>query len=171
MTTDVPSQDWYRSAVAFVRQRHAGKRDALGAPYHLHFERVAARLLRLFPTATRGQIEAALLHDALEPGDGKIADLGALGLDPEAVRIIAAITLPQDGRSYVQYIADLAATGDVPSVQVKLADNLDATEFYSSRPSLEARAVLRDRYDPCRLLLQAALIRAEHPAVTASELG
>ncbi len=158
MTSPVHDQDWYRAAIALVRQRHGGKTDALGHPYHLHFERVADRLMRLFPRASRGQVEAALLHDALEPGAGTPLDIAAIGLDEEAVRIIRHITLPTDGRSYLQYVADLAATGDVAAVEVKLADNLDATEFYSTRTDAAAMALLADRYDPSRRLLQQALI-------------
>lgn len=157
--TAAQEKRWFRAAMAFVRVRHGDRQDALGAPYYRHFERVAERLIRLFPAATRGQIEAALLHDLLEPG-GDPVDLAALDLDPEAVRIIRLITLPTDGRSYLQYAADLAASGDVPAIQVKLADNLDATEFYSTRAEAAAQRMMLDQYDPTRRILQNALIAA-----------
>jgi (p)ppGpp synthase/HD superfamily hydrolase len=159
VTDAVHDQQWYGAALAFVRSRHQGRLDALGAPYYQHFERVAHRLVRLFPNATRGQIEAALLHDVMEPADVPV-DLTSLDLDSEAARIIARITLPTDGRSYLQYAADLAASGDVAAIQVKLADNLDATEFYSTRPDPSAQHLVLEQYDPTRRILQDALIAA-----------
>jgi (p)ppGpp synthase/HD superfamily hydrolase len=156
---EVQDQNWFRAAMALVRSRHGDRVDALGAPYYQHFERVALRLMRLFPQATRGQIEAALLHDALEPA-GEPVDLAALDLDAEAIRIIQRITLPLDGRSYLQYAADLAATGDLAAIQVKLADNLDATEFYSTRADPSAQQMVLSQYDPTRRILQNALIAA-----------
>ena len=159
MTHDIRNEDWYRTAYAAACQRHPDDLDQLGSPQHLHFERVALRLLRLFPEATRGQVEAALLHDALEPGAGPPVDLAGLGVTDEAIRIIERITLPADGRTYLQYIADLAASGDIAAVQVKLADNLDATEVYSSRPTRAAQAMIEDTYNPSRRILQDALIR------------
>jgi (p)ppGpp synthase/HD superfamily hydrolase len=161
MNQAIEDQDWYRAARDAVRARHAGKLDKLGRPYHDHFERVAARLRRLFPGATRAQIEAALLHDALEPGEADIASLCSVGVSEEAIRIIERITLPRDGRSYLDYIAELVSSGDRDAIEVKLADNLDATEFYSTRPTAEARALMQDQYDPSRRMLQDGLISAE----------
>jgi (p)ppGpp synthase/HD superfamily hydrolase len=154
----IENEEWFRRARDEVRVRHTGKTDKLGAPYHEHFERVADRLLRLFPAATRPQVEAALLHDALEPGGTTEANLEAIGVTPEALRILRHITLPTDGRSYLQYIADLAATGDREAIEVKLADNLDATEYHSTRATTESRALMAETYDPSRLMLQDALI-------------
>ncbi len=160
MTRGIEGEDWYCRARDEMRVRHAGKTDKLGAPYHAHFERVADRLLRLFPAASRPQVEAALLHDALEPGGTTIAALEAIGVTPEALRILRHITLPTDGRSYLQYISDLGETGDREAIEVKLADNLDATEYHSTRASAESRAIMAETYDPSRLMLQDALLAA-----------
>ena len=160
MTRPTEAQDWFRRARDEVRARHAGKTDKLGAPYHEHFERVADRLLRLFPHATRAQIEAALLHDALEPGNTDAAALTALGVTEDAVRILRRITLPTDGRTYLQYVADLGATTDREAIEVKLADNLDATEYHSTRTDPASRVAMQDIYDPSRRMLQDALIAA-----------
>ncbi len=154
---------WYRRTLAFVMERHAGKTDALGWPYYQHFERVAARLVRLYPKASRAQIEAALLHDALEPGGPGPVDLDGLELDPATAAIIRRITLPTDDRDYLTYAAELAATGDVPAIEVKLADNLDATEYYGSRSDAKAQALAVERYDATRRILQSALIAAACP--------
>ena len=69
-------------------------------------------------------------------------------MTPEALRILRHITLPTDGRPYLQYIADLGATGDREAIEVKLADNLDATEYHSTRATAESRAIMAETYDP-----------------------
>lgn len=154
---NVADQDWYKETVEFVRQRHVGKTDKLGWPYYEHFTKVAERLVRLFPEATRSQIEAALLHDALEPGNCTVEDLEARGYGEDTIRILQRITLPTDDRPYQAYIEGLVATGDLAAVQVKLADNLDAYEFYSTRPDELAKRMLRERFEPARRALQDAL--------------
>ena len=153
----VKSQSWYKSTLAFVQKRHHGKVDNLGWPYYQHFERVADRLIRLFPEATQAQVQAALLHDALEPGECSVEELQSAGIVPEAIAIIRRISLPQDGRSYLEYVKDLVATGDVAAVQVKLADNLDAVEFYSTRKDPKSKHILETRYEPSRKMLQEGL--------------
>jgi (p)ppGpp synthase/HD superfamily hydrolase len=157
----VKSEAWYQETLAFVQKRHLGKADKLGWPYYQHFERVADRLIRLFPQATPAQVQAALLHDALEPGECSIEDLQAQGIVPEAIAIIQRISLPQDGRAYLEYVRDLVGSGDVAAVQVKLADNLDAVEFYSTRTDSESKRILETRYEPCRKMLQDGLL-AKH---------
>src|SRR5690242_12402682 len=111
-------KDWYRTALELVKERHAGKADKLGWPKYEHFERVADRLVRFFPDATPAQVQAALLHDALEPGESSIDALSRRGVSPDAIAILEKIKLPTDGRDYLQYIRDLVATGDVSAIQV-----------------------------------------------------
>jgi (p)ppGpp synthase/HD superfamily hydrolase len=151
------NKDWYRSALELVKERHTGKLDKLGWPKSEHFERVADRLVRLFPSATPAQIQAALLHDALEPGESSIAILRQRGIGEDTIAILEKIKLPTDSRDYLQYIKDLVATGDISAIQVKLADNLDAFEFYSTRSDTESKQILQDRYEPARRMLQAGL--------------
>ena len=153
----VKSEPWYRSTLAFVQKRHEGKVDKLGWPYYQHFERVADRLIRLFPDASQAQIQAALLHDALEPGECSAEELKTEGIVSDAIAIIQRISLPQDGRTYLEYVRDLVASGDVAAVKVKLADNLDAVEFYSTRTDPESKQILETRYEPSRKMLQEGL--------------
>lgn len=153
----IKGESWYQSTLVFVQKRHLGQVDKLGWPYYQHFERVADRLVRLFPQATQAQVQAALLHDAAEPQGCPVEDLQAHGVIPEAIAIIRRISLPQDGRSYLAYIEDLAASGDIAAVQVKLADNLDAAEFYSTREDAESKRMLETRYEPARRMLQEGL--------------
>jgi len=153
----VKSEAWYQATLAFVQKRHLGKVDKLGWPYYQHFERVADRLVRLFPEATPAQVQAALLHDALEPGECSVEELQVEGIVSEAIAIIQRISLPQDGRTYLEYVRDLVGSGHVAAIQVKLADNLDAVEFYSTRTDSESKNVLETRYDPSRKMLQDGL--------------
>ena len=158
--TGIHEEDWYESALNFVRRRHENQVDPLGWDFSMHFERVASRLIRLFPSATRAQVEAALLHDALEPGNCSTKELRAQGITEQAIDIIETITLPADGRSYLRYVADLVATGSLAAIQVKLADNLDAFEYYSTRNSDEAKRLLATKFEPSRRMLQNALSTA-----------
>lgn len=151
------SEPWYVETLDLVKRRHAGKQDKVGRPYYQHFERVADRLLQTVPDATRGQVQAALLHDALEPGEMSVAELQQNRIDPDAVRIIQRITLPTDGRDYLQYITDLAAAGDVQAIQVKLADNADAIANYTADGSEAAQTMLEQRFLPSRRILLQSL--------------
>jgi (p)ppGpp synthase/HD superfamily hydrolase len=157
----IHEEDWYKSALELVRRRHKNQLDPLGWSFSMHFERVANRLIRLFPDATRAQVEAALLHDALQPGNCSTNELREKGITEHAIEIIETITLPTDGRSYLEYVADLVATANLAAIQVKLADNLDAFEYYSTRTSDEAKKLLETKFEPSRRMLQDALSTAE----------
>ena len=123
---ELPRQEgWYRAAWALVLERHADGTDKLGRPMIEHFERVAQRLLDQFPQASPAQIQAALLHDALEPGGFEPDKLRERGVFDDAIRMIERISLPKDGRTYLQYAADLAASGDLEAVAVGLHEALD----------------------------------------------
>lgn len=153
------SEDWYIQTLGLVKQRHEGAQDRMGRPYYQHFERVADRLLQSVPEACRAQVQAALLHDAFEPGKSQVSadELRRAGIDEEAVRILQRITLPTDGRSYLQYIADLAASRDIAAIQVKLADNADAIANHTADGSEELKRTLEQTYLPSRRMLQQAL--------------
>jgi (p)ppGpp synthase/HD superfamily hydrolase len=153
------TEDWYVRTLDLVKQRHGGKLDRMGRPYHQHFERVADHLLQDVPEASRAQVQAALLHDAFEPGELQVSadELRHDGIDEDAVRIIERITLPTDGRSYLQYIADLATSRDVAAIQVKLADNADAIANHTADGSEESKRTLEQTYLPSRQTLLRAL--------------
>lgn len=144
----------YRMAAALVQERHAGQLDPAGLPKQEHFERVAARLLRLFPYATDAQLQAALLHDAFEPDGVPRERLVAIGIDEQALRMIERITLPVDGREYLEYSCALARSGDTAAIEVKLADNLDAVDLLRAEGGPPSRSLLDARYLPsCAVLL------------------
>ena len=155
--SDVSEEAWYKSTLEFVKRRHEGKFDKNGEPYYRHFERVSDNLRRMFSHASRSQIEAALLHDALEPNGSSMEELRRIGLEEEAIGIIKRITLPTDGRSYLQYVQDLVSSGDIKSIEVKLCDNLEAYEAYKSATDAEGQTLFKDRYVPSRRMMEQAL--------------
>lgn len=148
---------WYSEAWALIEARHAGKVDRLQRPSSDHFPRVMLRLLSLNPYASTAQLQAALLHDALEPGHYTRRQLLDKGVLPQAVQIIERISLPQDGRSYLQYIDDLAASDNVEAKEVKLADNYDAYDLFLMVGSLEGVERVRTQYHPSVSRLRASL--------------
>jgi 2-methyl-3-hydroxypyridine 5-carboxylic acid dioxygenase len=155
--SELASTAWYRAAWSLVLQRHHGKLDKLGRPAEEHFIRVANRLLTMFPQANPAQVQAALLHDALEPGALTDQELREAGIAERAVDMIRRISLPQDGRSYLQYAKDLAASGDVEAVAVKLADNADALDLFGAIGTAEAKERIEKQYLPSRAALRAGL--------------
>ncbi len=100
------------------------------------------------------------MYDALEPGNCSTTEFREQGITEEAIHLIETITLPTDGRSYLRHVEDLVATRKLAAIQVKLADNLDAFEYYSTRTSDEAKNLLETKFEPSRRMLQDALSTA-----------
>ncbi len=149
----------YFDALAIAKVRHKGKLDDFGAPYHQHFERVAAKLLEFFPLATDSQIQAALLHDVFEP-DMPYTDSYLLdhGVSLRAIEIIRRITLPFEPFGYLDYVRCLVDSDDREAIQVKYADNADALEYFPKLDAGDARRnLIADRYEPTRTMLAQAL--------------
>ncbi|MGQ7414285.1 hypothetical protein ACTGVV_12225, partial [Streptococcus suis] len=82
-----------------------GVRDRIGRPWYQHFERVALRLIFRNPKASRAQIEAAIMHDALMAGGKGRGFLDSIGLEPEAIAIIALTTPPPHGNYFRDFEA------------------------------------------------------------------
>lgn len=149
----------YTDALAIAKARHIGKLDDFGAPYYQHFVRVAAKLMRFFPSATDSQIQAALLHDVFEPllpyTDEYLLDRGVTS---PAIEIIRRITLPTEPFNYLDYVRILVASGDKEAIQVKYADNADALEYFPKLKADDARRrMISERYEPTRTMLAQAL--------------
>lgn len=147
------SAGWFAETLAFAQAAHAGQIDKGGHPYADHVERVARRVAEMFPDATREQVQAALLHDVIEDTDVTVDELQAR-FGPRVAAIVAALTKPL-GAVYTDYISNLAASGDIDAVRVKLADNLDNSDPARAHPD-QARMV-GERYAPARAVLEAAL--------------
>ncbi len=148
-------------ALTLAQRLHAGQVDKSGAPYWTHCQRVAARLRQHWPDAPAHELEAALLHDAVEDTDATAVDLQAAGVSPEAVTIIKLVTKDgphaPPGLAYLDWIKAIAAIGNASAIRVKLADladNSDPTRL-PHPPGFEER--VRDRYAPAIAILEDAM--------------
>lgn len=142
--------------IALARLLHEGQTDKAGQPYAGHLARVAAHLVNRWPDATRDEIEAAWLHDSLEDTSATVASLQGAGVSLETIRIVRAVTRPH-GSDYLDWIRELAQSGDVSVLRVKLADNADNSDpaRVAALPGAEERVATR--YAPARALLEAGL--------------
>ena len=145
---------WYRAALSFARDAHAGQVDRAGKPYIEHAERVARILVRRWPDATKAQVQAALLHDSIEDCGLTAADLLAAGFEPEAVGIIAQMT-HEKTEPYANYIDRIAQSGNIGAIRCKLADNEDNSSPARAHPDREA--MMAHKYLPARAALETAL--------------
>jgi HD domain-containing protein len=131
---------------------HGGQGDKAGRPYIEHLERVVMILKTRWPDASKDEIAAAWLHDAIEDTEATPELLLAAGVSPEAIRIIEAVTRPP-GSVYLDWIAGLAATGVSSVIRVKLSDNQDNRDP-ARVPALPGGAeMVAKRYEPARQLL------------------
>lgn len=140
-------------AIALAMQFHGGQTDQRGRPYIEHLAAVVDILSRRWAAAPSYALEAAWLHDALEDTRATPESLIAAGVSPEAVRIIMVLTRPPT-QTYLAWIADLARSGDVWAIRIKLADN-----EHNSDPArrLPGSNIVERRYLPARRMLEKAL--------------
>lgn len=169
--TLVPTDAWYHERLRLVREEHGDTPDRIGRPWYQHFERVALRTMFRCPDASRAQIEAALMHDALMAGGKGRGFLEGIGLLDEAIEIIELITPPPHGNYfrdfeaitaadnavYLDYISGVVASGNTRAIHVKLADIRDTIDAFQASSSPVLKGQLRDRYRPSMDLLAAAV--------------
>jgi (p)ppGpp synthase/HD superfamily hydrolase len=147
---------------AFIRELFAGVTDKAGRPYTEHCERVEGYL---GPDATEDERHAALLHDVLANTKIGLNGLWLRGYSHRTRDLIKGLSKPE-GTSYFGYIDQIAATGDVGLIRIKLADcrdNMDPERV--SRLDAHTRARLKLKYLPARCALDAALYWATEPTV------
>lgn len=114
---------------AWARELHHGQTDKAGQPYVEHVLRVHHRLLNLFPDASTDAEHAALLHDAIEDCDVTADDLRHRGYSEETIRIVEAVTKRADGdQTYAERIENLARSGSMEAMKVKIADLSDNSD-------------------------------------------
>ncbi|MBY6264021.1 HD domain-containing protein [Azospirillum sp. 412522] len=149
---------WFRETLEFARALHHGQVDKAGAPYWLHLERVARRLAERFPDATKAQLQAALLHDAIEDAGATADDLRDAGIEEEAIAAIRLVSrnLDPDG-TYLEWIGRIAASGNVTAIRVKLADNLDNSDPARVAAIAAGPRMVAEKYAPARAILERAL--------------
>ena len=137
---------------------HAGQQDKGGDPYLGHLERAARYLKQRWPDATPDEIAAAWLHDSIEDTAATEASLLADGVSPEAVRIVRAMTRPED-QPYLDYVRGVADSGDRSLIRAKLADNHDNRDPKRVAALADGAQRLATRYEPAKQILEAALAR------------
>jgi (p)ppGpp synthase/HD superfamily hydrolase len=146
------------TARALAQRLHAGQTDKAGEPYVEHLARVVDRLVSRFPDASAAEIEAAWLHDSLEDTEATPESLLAAGVSAEAVRIVQAVTRPE-GSAYLDWIAELARSGSISAVRVKIADNEDNRDPARVAKLPGAAERVDSRYEPARRLLEATIAK------------
>ena len=149
---------WFRDTLEFAKTLHHGQVDKAGAPYWMHLERVAHRLIERFPDATKAQLQAALLHDAIEDAGVTADDLRSAGIEEEAIAAIQLVSrnLNPDG-TYLDWIRWIAASGNVTAIRVKLADNLDNSDPARVAALAAGPRMVAEKYAPARAILEQAL--------------
>lgn len=166
-----PNAPWYREIVAAVEVQQAGIVDRLGRPWAEHFQRVAMRLVFRSPTATRAQIEAALLHDVLMDRGGGTEILDRLAIGAEAREMIRVTTPPPnadyyrafeeigpaENALYLDYVRRLVSSGNRQAVEMKLADIQDTIDACRASSTDVLVGQFRERYEPSRVIIEAAL--------------
>jgi (p)ppGpp synthase/HD superfamily hydrolase len=156
--TMIESQAWYGETLALARRLHAGQVDKAGEPYWCHLERVARRLVDRFADATKAEIQAALLHDSIEDAGATPEMLHELGIESEAVEIIAMLSRNLDpAGSYLEWIERIALSENNGAIRVKLADNLDNSDPVRVAAIPAGAKMLADKYAPARSILERAL--------------
>lgn len=105
--------------IELIRRVHAGQVDKGGQPYHLHPIAVAELLP---PESDEDEYLAALLHDVLEDTDVTESDLRNLGYSEKTIDIVKLLTRPS-GVTYLDWIRQIAESGNQGAIRVKLADN------------------------------------------------
>lgn len=149
---------WFRDTLEFAKTLHRGQLDKAGAPYWKHLERVAHRLIERFPDATKAQLQAALLHDAIEDAGVTADDLRAAGVEEEAIAAIRLVSRNLDPEgSYLDWIGRIAASGNVTAIRVKLADNLDNSDPARVAAIAAGPRMVAEKYAPARAILEQAL--------------
>lgn len=139
--------------IEFIRRAHAGQVDKGGQPYHLHPMAVAELLP---PESDEDEYLAALLHDVLEDTDATESDLRDLGYSEKTIDIVKLLTRPS-GLAYLDWIRQIAASGNQGAIRVKLADNThnsDSNRIARLRP--EKRSIVQ-RYEKSMRILHDAL--------------
>lgn len=107
--------------IAFIREAHAGQMDWSGEEYWTH----PVAVMKLLPEdATEDEKHAALLHDVVEDTDHTIETLRARGYSEDTLVMVDFVTRDKnDGRSYMDWIRSIVASGNRGAMRVKLADN------------------------------------------------
>lgn len=159
--------DLVQTARDFAIRAHEGQTDIPGRPISEHLEAVADILQRDYPSAPDWAVAAAWLHDVLEDTDATPATLASIGMPEETIALVQGLTRP--AMTYKAWMRQIAASGDVWLIRIKLADNehngdpsRNADDDAATRQRV---ADMRERrYKPARRVLLEGLAAIEEAA-------
>lgn len=150
----------------FARERHADQTSTSGEPYIEHILRVVENTRQLLGKLPNGMVlpsehEEALLvavgHDLIEDERATENDIRAIGGSESLIRRLQALSRMDPKPVYQKWIADIAESGDVVVIIVKLADNLDNNSDVRIAALPPEKQSIRKRYDRAFSTLNAGL--------------
>lgn len=108
------------------------------------------------PESDEDEYLAALLHDVLEDTEFTETDLCDLGYSEKTIGIVKLLTRPA-GVTYLDWIRQIAASGNEGAIRVKLADNTHNSDpdRLAQLPS-EQRSIAK-RYERSMRILRDAI--------------
>ena len=113
-----------KRASKFAEERHKGQFRKGGERFFNHIQHVAEKVQMISSTATT--IAAAYLHDVVEDGKATFAEISHL-FGEEVYNIVKLLTR-RDEDTYKTYVMKIARSGNLPAMQIKIADNEDNLE-------------------------------------------
>lgn len=177
---DLHNVDWYASTIVwqplltldsflvFARERHADQTSMSGEPYIEHILRVVENTRKLLDKLPDGMLstserEEALLvavgHDLIEDGHATEDEIRAIGGSEGLIRRLQALSRLDPKPVYQKWITDIAESGDLVVIIVKLADNLDNNSDVRIAALPPEKQSIRKRYDRAFATLNAGLDR------------
>lgn len=148
------------STLNLVKSAFAGIKDKSGKEYYLHCVSVMNRLPN---DATDDERMVALLHDIVEDTDVTLEDLRSLGYSSAVIDAVNLVTRPEGAgrKAYLDWIRDIAASGNRMAIRVKIADNEDNSDpaRVDTLPE-DFRSIVR-RYERSLAILRPALAEIE----------
>src|SRR4051812_8543610 len=129
-------------AIELAVRAHRGQDDPPGEPYILHPMRVMLAL----PEDDHDARSVAILHDAVERGRLKVADLRRARLPTKIVHAVQLLTHDKQKATYAQYVIKLKPNRLARAVKLAdLADNanLRYVTFRASKSNKDRKRVAR----------------------------
>jgi (p)ppGpp synthase/HD superfamily hydrolase len=143
--------------IALVEKLFDGVTDKGGKPYAGH----CIRVMNYLPdTATEDERHAALLHDVIEDTEWTSLDLMCCGYSVRTVELVKALSRP-DGSTYMDWIRQIAASGDAGLIAIKLADNADNSDPGRIAQLPPDQRDIASRYERARKILLGANQRTD----------
>ena len=139
---------YYGVAKALAIAAHSQQKDKGGECYFKHVERVANRV--------HGSMwkTVAYLHDIIEDTPMKLHHLEQAGFTDPILTAVGLLTRSPARGTYAEYIEEIAISGNIIAIDVKLADLADNLSSDRAAPIPDS---LRERYRLAQSRLEDAL--------------